>query len=89
MFNECPTELLDGREFSDQDQFVNKLQKGFHIDAYMMALLTSQIANGSAPSNHRGGFRHQYENLPQPLWRVGKVQLIPSKSIFEYILEKR
>ena len=23
MFNECPTEQLDGREFSDQDQFIN------------------------------------------------------------------
>ena len=40
-------------------------EKGFLIDAYMMALLTNQIVNGCAPPNHRAGFKHQYENLPQ------------------------
>ena len=40
-------------------------EKGFLIDAYMMALLTNQIVNGCAPPDHRAGFKHQYENLPE------------------------
>ena len=43
--------------------FLGESKKGIQIDAWMGALSTNQIANGSPQTNHKAGFERQYEDL--------------------------